>query len=100
MSDQLRVLAVQVAADIPDDAAAVTAIRAAGGKSKNWKIAAASMEHGPAHWPETTRRIAIDPLTRGTRSRKRLPARASWPSQVTRAPHAATEQRAVGPGSH
>ncbi len=43
MSDQLRVLAVRVAADIPDDAEAVTAIRAAGGKSKNWKIAAASM---------------------------------------------------------
>jgi hypothetical protein len=43
MSEQLRLLAVQVAADIPDDAAAVTAIRAAGGKSKNWKIAAASM---------------------------------------------------------
>ncbi len=170
MSDHLRVLAVRVAADIPDDAEAVPAIRAAGGKSKNWKIAAASMradgytrvstvptcgrpaffkaaaddglpvplsseeealfraveslealpledafavlasevpgpqgtraagcqltirpgmagqrrrracprdyeERGPARWPETTRRIAIDPLTRGTRARKRLPAR-------------------------
>ena len=59
MSDQLRVLAVQVAADIPDDAAAVTAIRAAGGKSRNWKIAAASMRaDGYTHEHRTHLRAA------------------------------------------
>ena len=39
--DELRDLAVQVAAEIPGDAEAVAAIRAAGGKPKQWKRAAA-----------------------------------------------------------
>lgn len=39
--DELRDFAVQVAAEIPSDTEAVAAIRAAGGKPKQWKRAAA-----------------------------------------------------------
>lgn len=42
-TDELRDLAVEVAAGIPGDAEAVAAIRAAGGKPKQWKRAAASI---------------------------------------------------------
>jgi hypothetical protein len=40
---KLRGLAVQIAAEIPGDAEAIAAIRAAGGKPKQWKIAAAEI---------------------------------------------------------
>jgi hypothetical protein len=42
-TDELRDLAVRVAAEIPGDAEAVAAIRAGGGKPKEWKRAAASI---------------------------------------------------------
>jgi len=54
-TDELEGLAVQVAAEIPDDAEAVAAIRAGDGKPKEWKVAAASMRSHARTWEDRTR---------------------------------------------
>jgi hypothetical protein len=54
-TDELQRLAVQVAADTPDDAEAVAAIRAGGGKPKEWKIAAAQMRQNDSTWEDRCR---------------------------------------------
>jgi hypothetical protein len=53
-TEDLKQLAVRVASEVPDDADAVAAIRAAGGKPKEWKIAAAWMRQSPYVWEHRT----------------------------------------------
>jgi hypothetical protein len=54
-TEQLLNVALRVAAEIPDDAHAVAAIRAEGGKPREWKIAAAWMRQHNYTWENRNR---------------------------------------------